>query len=324
MIQTISQVSKTFQVSTRTLRYYEQIGLLRSSKQDGYAYRTYDGFALQRLRQILVLRRLQIPLKAIKQILVEEKAVQALEIFEQKVQELNQEITSLAAIRAVLQELIAYLDKHITNSLCLSLLEDESIVKLMDSLSNTEQKEEYIMSELENVKEEAKLKDVRIVYLPPAAVASSHFIGKDPEQHAGELLDRFVSEHDLPKRKPDLRFFGFNHPNPSPQSAEYGYESWVTIPDDMEVPLPLTKKYMAGGLYAAHMITMGNFHEWEWLGNWVEKNEQYTANLVMDGGECMHGLLEEHLFLTLKHVQKQDAGIDTMQLDLLFPIKLKD
>lgn len=39
-IQTISQVSKSFNISTRTLRYYEQIGLIKSEKINDYAYRT--------------------------------------------------------------------------------------------------------------------------------------------------------------------------------------------------------------------------------------------------------------------------------------------
>jgi len=32
-LQTISEVSKQFNISTRTLRYYEQIGLLQSTKK---------------------------------------------------------------------------------------------------------------------------------------------------------------------------------------------------------------------------------------------------------------------------------------------------
>lgn len=69
ILQPISKVSKAYSVSTRTLRYYEQLGLLQSSKLPGYAYRTYDVEALSRLRQILVLRKLRIPLKQIGEIL---------------------------------------------------------------------------------------------------------------------------------------------------------------------------------------------------------------------------------------------------------------
>lgn len=36
---TIRQVSRDFGVSTRTLRYYEELGLLQSTRQEAYAYR---------------------------------------------------------------------------------------------------------------------------------------------------------------------------------------------------------------------------------------------------------------------------------------------
>ncbi|MEG0661630.1 MAG: MerR family transcriptional regulator [Anaerorhabdus sp.] len=39
---TITQVSKSLGISTRMLRYYEQVGLISSYKKDDYAYRMYD------------------------------------------------------------------------------------------------------------------------------------------------------------------------------------------------------------------------------------------------------------------------------------------
>lgn len=68
-LTTISEISKNFDISTRTLRYYEKIGLLQSSKKEGYAYRTYDEEAITRLQQIIILRKLRIPLKQIIEIL---------------------------------------------------------------------------------------------------------------------------------------------------------------------------------------------------------------------------------------------------------------
>lgn len=51
---TITQVSKSLGISTRMLRYYEQIGLISSYKQDDYAYRMYDENTVDRLKQILL------------------------------------------------------------------------------------------------------------------------------------------------------------------------------------------------------------------------------------------------------------------------------
>ena len=50
-LQTISQVSKTYGVSVRMLRYYEEEGLIESKRKEGYAYRAYDEAAIKRLQQ---------------------------------------------------------------------------------------------------------------------------------------------------------------------------------------------------------------------------------------------------------------------------------
>jgi DNA gyrase inhibitor GyrI len=166
----------------------------------------------------------------------------------------------------------------------------------------------------------SKLNDVRIIYLPPATVAAAHHIGDDPEQHAYRRMDAFVRDTNLCKIKPDIRHYGFNHPNPVDETQYQGYEIWVTIPEDMEVPPFLTKKQFSGGLYAAHMIAMGNFHEWEWLFEWVSKNERYEFAGDMQDQEHMCGLLDEHLNY-VSHIHLDNTEPEDLQIDLLMPIR---
>ena len=64
----IREVSVRYNVSARTLRYYEDMGLIESTRSDDYAYRLYDEAAIKRLEQILILRRLNISIKDIKRI----------------------------------------------------------------------------------------------------------------------------------------------------------------------------------------------------------------------------------------------------------------
>ena len=52
----IRDVSVKYDISARTLRYYEDMGLITSARSDDYAYRLYDEAAVQRLEQILILR----------------------------------------------------------------------------------------------------------------------------------------------------------------------------------------------------------------------------------------------------------------------------
>jgi DNA-binding transcriptional MerR regulator len=61
-----SDVSNRYGVSTRTLRYYEEIGLNQSRRTTDYAYRLYDEANIKRLEQILILRKLNISIKDIR------------------------------------------------------------------------------------------------------------------------------------------------------------------------------------------------------------------------------------------------------------------
>lgn len=190
------------------------------------------------------------------------------------------------------------------------------------SLTNFNCREEKSMEDLNSAsKSFEELKNVRIIHLPPCTVAACSYVGENPENNAQELLKDFVVRNNLYEIKPDARVFGFNSPCPTPDKPVYGYEYWVTIPDDMKVEKPYVKKYFQGGLYAAHMITLGNFHEWQWLSDWVKGNEKYLGDAVDDDKE-MGGLLEEAInYVYFTGNNKKDG--DDNQLDLLYPIKIK-
>lgn len=320
---TISEVSRSFGISTRMLRYYEQTGLIKSFRREDYAYRIYDEDALTRLRQVLILRKLRIPLKQIKIILHKPEAVTAIEIFRQNIMEIDEEINALSVIKSILDRFVEALSNTADIKIHSLLTLDESTLSTIESLSliSINFKEDKTMDDLKKAEKSlSRLTDVRIVYLPPATVAVAHHIGDEPEACTGAMIDRFVRDTGLTKIKPDLRHYGFNHPNPKDETGYHGYEMWVTIPDDMEVPTPLVKKHFAGGLYAAHMIPMGNFNEWEWLFDWVSKSEKYLFAGDIKDQEHMCGLLEEHLNY-VGHIQLENTEPEDMQLDLLMPIR---
>ena len=68
-MQTISQVAELTGISTRTLQYYDEIGLLKPSELTESGYRLYNDEALQKLQQILFFKELGFKLKEIKEIL---------------------------------------------------------------------------------------------------------------------------------------------------------------------------------------------------------------------------------------------------------------
>lgn len=68
-MRTVKEVSALSGVSVRTLHYYDQIGLLPPTRVTAAGYRLYDDTALRRLYTILLFRRLQFPLREIRDIL---------------------------------------------------------------------------------------------------------------------------------------------------------------------------------------------------------------------------------------------------------------
>lgn len=68
-MKTVKEVSKMTGVSIRTLRYYDEIGLLKPAKLTESGYRLYDGRALERLQEIMFLKELEIPLADIREIM---------------------------------------------------------------------------------------------------------------------------------------------------------------------------------------------------------------------------------------------------------------
>lgn len=322
---TISQVSKTLGISTRMLRYYEQEGLICSSRRADYAYRIYDKQAISRLKQIIVLRKLRIPVRQIKMILLNPAAVSAIDIFRENINQIDGEITALATIRDILNRFVEELKDATALPLEDVIVLDDTLLTAIHSLSliSINFMEDQTMEHLQKATERlGKLEDVRIIYLPPATVATAHHIGDDPETHANDLIDKFVRENQLHKKKPDIRHYGFNHPNPVDKTGYHGYETWVTIPDDMEVPAPLVKKEFSGGLYAAHMIAFGNFDQWGALLDWINQSGQYEFAGDMQDQEHMCGLLDEHLNY-VSHVELENTEPADLQLDLLAPVKKK-
>ena len=317
---TITEVSRTHAVSARMLRYYEQHGLLHSQRQEGYAYRVYDEENIARLRLLLVRRKLRVPLKSIAVILSSGNAEQAVCILRERIAEIDEEQRNLSTIRDLLSVFVEHIGLAGSAAQRLALLGDDTLLSAVNALglSSITLKEKTLMTELQST-DNARWKtlNVRYVMLPPATVAAFHYIGPDPEEHVDHMAAAFVRESHLFDRKPDARMFGFNSPNPREGQEHYGYEIWLTIPADMDVPAPGVKKTMPGGLYAAHTIDFPNFHEWQWLLEWAENNTIY-APAGSGTPEDMFGSLEEHLNWILC---AQNGDQLPIRLDLLLPIR---
>lgn len=68
-MKTVKEVSEITGISIRTLRYYDEIGLLKPTELTEAGYRLYDNKALEKLQEIMFFRELEIPLIDIKKIM---------------------------------------------------------------------------------------------------------------------------------------------------------------------------------------------------------------------------------------------------------------
>ena len=148
--------------------------------------------------------------------------------------------------------------------------------------------------------------EVRIVQLEPMRVVSVHALSASPEHDAWEKLVAWAKPRGLMDDLETHRVFGFNNPDPSPGSPNYGYEFWILVGPEVDLEDGVEIKEFTGGLYAVTRCKGAERigETWRQLGSWVEDSRYRWAP---------HQWLEEH-------ISGADAPEGELILDLCFPI----
>jgi DNA-binding transcriptional MerR regulator len=107
----IKDVSSKYNVTTRTLRYYEDMGLITSTRTDEYAYRLYDENAVKRIEQILILRKLNIRIKDIERIFAAPGSNVVLEVLCQKADDIDNEVALLHELKAIVLDFVRQIEQ---------------------------------------------------------------------------------------------------------------------------------------------------------------------------------------------------------------------
>jgi len=134
--------------------------------------------------------------------------------------------------------------------------------------------------------------DVHIVKLEPMRVASFLGFGESPETLAWEKLFAWARPKGMLDDPEQHRLFGFNNPNPSPGSPNYGYEVWIVVDPDQEPDDEAKMLDFDGGLYAVTRcpVPTGQFDvigaTWKKLVTWRDDSKYKSGN---------HQWLEESL-----------------------------
>lgn len=183
----IREMSLKYDISARTLKYYEDMGLITSTRSEDYAYRMYDEVAVKRLEQILVLRKLNISIKDIQLIFEAADSKVVLEVLGKKVNSIDEEVSLLHELKSVVLEFIEQIKKA-------DFAKDTDVKLLYE-------KAQEIEGQLVNVdyngnpanvnrlfeiaeKLDKKIPDVMIVRIPKFLALSSQY------QNFGELFNK--------------------------------------------------------------------------------------------------------------------------------------
>lgn len=170
----ISEVSIKYDVSTRTLRYYEDAGLIESIRTEDYAYRLYDEKAIKRLEQILVLRKLNISIKDIQKIFLSNDVEVLLGVLSKKANEIDEEVSLLYQLKEIVVTFILQIERcDLRLEANLQHLYEQSQV-IQEKIDQTEQEKQNAVEKLVEVTEKLdKMPDIRIVKLPRVRMARS-------------------------------------------------------------------------------------------------------------------------------------------------------
>lgn len=123
--------------------------------------------------------------------------------------------------------------------------------------------------------------NVRIINLPPMRVACINGFGDSPEGMAFDKMKSWAAAHKL-LEKP-YRLFGYNNPDPSAGSPNYGYDVWITVDGAVQADGEARIIDFAGGLYAVTHVEVDNPGAdipaaWQQLVKWMEASKYHHGH----------------------------------------------
>jgi len=316
----IKDVSERYDITARTLRYYEDMGLIASRRTDDYAYRQYDENAVQRLEQILILRKLNISVKDIQRIFATPNSDVVLEVLNKKVQNIDDEVALLHELKDIVLDFIRDIEQ-------INFTENADIKQLYDKAKEIETQlvnVDYIgkpsnVTRLLEVtdKLDKKVPDVIVVKIPTFRALTTGLVGWDKVFSLG--IDVKAAALSAKGLLVPILFDGHDF-----LYGKEGQAAWIwRITDEATeadtAPFEITE--FQGGLYTVSVSLDGDGESHDKVRNktakWLE-----STNFVIDNEREMLG----HMIYANGDGTNSDLlkGLGYEQLVLYAPIKLKE
>lgn len=295
----ISEVALKYDVTTRALRYYEDVGLIESTRHEAYAYRLYDARAIKRLEQILVLRKLKISVKDIKSIYACDSVEVLLDVLKDKAESIDDELVLLHELKEIVGKFIDQIkacdvDFHSDlNSLY------ERAHSLEDQLKTDERWTTEALIDVTDKLE--KMPDVRVIMLPKIKMVRSGSSDLD-------AFDAWWSQVDVPTSMFPRDFMWYN-------ALDQHFEWLYALPESMTDTNGYEVFDFPGGLYAVATA----YDEGEEIGRvnglvhkWVDQHPSYYVSSEENDKNCRYDM--GHIITP--------PGIERPQMDVFIPIVL--
>lgn len=255
----IREVSTKYDISARTLRYYEDMGLITSTRSDDYAYRLYDENAVKRLEQILILRKLNIRIADIQRIFNTSGSEIVLEVLNKKVDDIDEEVSLLHELKEIVLEFIHQIEQADFGKESNVKLLYQKAKEIETQISNVDydgnpSNVNRLLAAAEKVEREP---DILIVEMPPCRMVTSGLLADENEHNRFDAMWMRLGSRIADKINP--RDFMYYDEEQNKSVWLYMLEGWMTEAD--------TEGYeiitFDGGLFAAALADSWEFSEYQ-------------------------------------------------------------
>jgi DNA-binding transcriptional MerR regulator len=278
----IKDVSDKYDITARTLRYYEDMGLICSTRNDEYAYRLYDEINVKRIEQILILRKLNISIRDIQRIFNALGSDVVLEVLGKKVKNIDDEVALLHELKDIMMEFIHQIEK-------MDFCNDSDVKELYDKAKEIEThltnvdyigKPSNVGRLLETVEKLEREPDILIVEMPPCRMVTSGLLEDDNELNRFEATWGRLASRIADKINPhDFMYHDFEH---NKSVWLFLIEDWMTEAD--------TEGYeiitFDGGLFASAIAGSWEYNEYDrvykGIKAWLEQQEHLELDKNSD------------------------------------------
>jgi DNA-binding transcriptional MerR regulator len=309
----IKELSNKYDITARTLRYYEDMGLISSTRSSDYAYRLYDENAVKRLEQILILRKLNISIKDIQRVFSASGSEVVLDVLSSKVQNIDDEVALLHELKEIVLDFIRYIEQADFNKKSdVKLLHDKAKDiegRIVNVEYNGNPFENSIIDRLlENAEKRGKKAlNCRIINMRPMRVLSTYL--KDTKRtenfHKGEGAEEIWNEEykkilSKYEEMTGSRFNGY-YGEGFEGHSDAGHILTRKIPDDCVNDSPY-EDYILGGLFIAETTRpdLDPGELWDAMKEALAESSDFEIDDIYNGGQrdpiygCQGGDLLNH------------------------------